>query len=267
MPPDTFGDRCKRFEAAEAGRRAMPGIPLLARLDGRAFHTFARGLPRPYDERLTTCMIETTRALVDDLKAIAGYTQSDEITLLWWVPSAGPAIYPFDGRFQKIASVAAGLASAVFMREMLARIPEKARSTPCFDARAWQVPSREDALDVFLWREDDAAKNSVSMAARALYTHKELHGKGGPELHELLHAKGVNWNDYPPRFKRGTYVRREQTVRRLTDDERLRIPEPHRPDAGATFLRGEVRPIALPPLRRVQNALQVLFNGAEPVER
>ena len=85
---DPIGDRCKRFEGAEAGRRAMPGIPLLARLDGRAFHTFTRGLARPWDARFATCMLETTRTLVDELQALVGYTQSDEITLLWWAPSA-----------------------------------------------------------------------------------------------------------------------------------------------------------------------------------
>lgn len=87
---DALGDRCKRFEAAEAGRRAMPGIPLLARLDGRAFHTFTRGLNRPFDERFGRCMVETARTLVDNLHALVAYTQSDEITLIWWVPANGP---------------------------------------------------------------------------------------------------------------------------------------------------------------------------------
>jgi tRNA(His) guanylyltransferase len=264
---DDIGDRCKRYELAEAGRRAMPGIPLLARLDGRAFHTFTRGLRRPYDERMSACMVETTRHLVDDLQALIGYTQSDEITLLWYVPSGGPAEYPFDGRFQKVASVAAGLASTVFYREMLARIPEKSSATPCFDARVWQVPTKEDALEVFVWREDDASKNSLQMAVRALYTAKECHGKGGAALHDLLHAKGVNWNDYPAFFKRGTYVRRESVVRTFSEAERARIPEAHRPAEGATYVRTEVRPVELPPIRRVGNALAVLFEGAAPADR
>jgi tRNA(His) 5'-end guanylyltransferase len=212
-------------------------------------------------------MVETTRTLVDDLQALLGYTQSDEITLLWWVPSAGPAEYPFDGRFQKIVSVGAGLASAAFLREILARIPEKAKATPCFDGRAWQVPSKEDALDTFVWREDDATKNSLSMAARAFYSARELHGKPAPQLHELLRAKGVNWNDYPARFKRGTYVRRERVERTFTDAELARIPPAHRPPPGTTFIRIEVRAIDMPPLRRVANALDVLFAGAPPVER
>jgi tRNA(His) 5'-end guanylyltransferase len=264
---DALADRCKRFESAEAGRRAMPGIPLLARLDGRAFHTFTRGLARPWDERLATCMVETTRVLVDDLQALVGYTQSDEITLLWSVPAAGPTDYPFDGRFQKLASIASGLASAAFTRLVAEHLPEKSRSLPSFDARVWQVPSREDAVDVFTWREDDATKNSLSMAARALYSHSELHGKNGPELHDLLHARGVNWNDYAARFKRGAYLRRERFARALSDAELGRIPEAHRPAPDFTAQRSEVRVFEMPPIRRVRNVVETLFEGAPPVER
>lgn len=261
---DGLGDRCKRFEAAESDRRAMPGLPVLARLDGRAFHTLTRGLGRPFDERFGACMLETARFLLEDLRATVAYTQSDEITLLWAPPRAGGDL-PFDGRFQKLCSVAAGLASAVFYREMLARIPEKADSVPCFDARVWQVPSREAALEVFAWREEDATKNSLQMAARAYYPHADVHERGGPELHELLHARGVNWNDYPARFKRGVYVRRAETTREHTAESLARIPEAHRPPPGTSYTRREVRPLDLPPIRRVRNATAVLFDGAPPL--
>jgi tRNA(His) guanylyltransferase len=264
---DALGDRCKRFEAAEAGRRAMPGIPLLARLDGRAFHTFTRGLNRPFDERFGRCMVETARMLVDNLHALVAYTQSDEITLIWWVPANGPTEYPFDGRFQKLASISAGLASASFARLATEHLPEKSRSLPSFDARVWQVPTREDAIDVLVWREDDATKNSLSMAARAHYSHAEMHGKGGAQLHDLLHARGVNWHDYPVRFKRGVYLRREAVVRPFTDEQLARIPERHRPAPGVTVTRSEVRVMDLAPIRRVANAVEVVFDGAAPCER
>lgn len=264
---DALGDRCKRFEAVEAERRAMPGIPLLARLDGRAFHTFTRGLNRPFDERFGRCMVETTRSLVDDLRALIGYTQSDEITLVWWVPASGPQDYPFDGRFQKLASVSAGIASAAFARLAAEHLPEKSRSLPSFDARVWQVPTKEDAIDVLIWREDDAAKNSLSMAARAHFSHGDVHNKGGPALHDLLHSAGVNWNDYPARFKRGVYVRRESVVRAFSADQLARIPERHRPAPGATVARSEVRVMEMPPIRRVANVIDVVFEGATPCER
>jgi tRNA(His) 5'-end guanylyltransferase len=272
-----LGDRCKQFEDAEAGRRAMRGLPLLARLDGRAFHTFTRDLRRPYDEAMSRCMIETARHLVQDLNAAVAYTQSDEITVAWHAsepraeqgrePSASPTEYPFDGRFQKLASVLAGTASTRFYQLVLEHLPAKAREVPHFDCRVWQVPAREDAADVFVWREDDATKNSVTMAALAHYTDRELHGKDTSVKQEMLFARGVNWNDFPAFFKRGTYLQRRSAERTLTEDERLRIPEPHRPAADAKFVRAQVVDLELPPARKVANLVDVLFERAVPVAR
>jgi tRNA(His) guanylyltransferase len=226
---DPIGDRCKEYEMLEAGRKAMPGIPLMARLDGRAFHTFTRGLARPYDVRFSNCMIETMKALVEEFHPLTGYTQSDEISLMWLVPADSSSQYPFDGRFQKLTSVLSGYASAVFLREVQKNLPEKATEIPCFDARVWQVPSLQDAYDVFCWREADAVKNSITMAASAYYSHSALQGVGSSEKQELLHKKGVNWNNYPPFFKRGVYCQRQSVEKTLTEEERLRIPEKFRP--------------------------------------
>lgn len=267
MANDGLGDRCKAFEAAEAGRRAMRGLPLLARLDGRAFHTFTRGLTRPYDHGMSTAMIETTRYLVQEMTALVGYTQSDEITLAWFEPSQSASDYAFDGRFQKLASVLAGMASAKFCQLVAELLPGKAKETPHFDCRVWQVPTLEDATDVFVWREDDATKNSISMAAGAYYSDAELDGKSSGIKQEMLWQKGINWNDYPRFFKRGTYLQRRAFERTLTDEERARIPEPHRPPVGATFTRKAVVELDLPPLRKLANATAVLFERAEPVPR
>lgn len=241
----------------------MQGIPLIARLDGRAFHTFTRGLTRPYDSRMSTCMQETTAHLVDSLHALVGYTQSDEISLAWFFEADSPSQYPFDGRFQKLASVLAGTASAKFCELVREHLPGKEAELPHFDCRVWQVPTLDDAAQVFVWREDDAVKNSLSMAAQAYYSHSELHGKGSSAKHELLHLKGVNWNDYPAFFKRGVYFQRKTYKRSLTEEERMRIAEKHRPAADALFERSCVIDIELPPIRKVTNIVDVLFRGAK----
>jgi tRNA(His) 5'-end guanylyltransferase len=102
--------------------------------------------------------------------------------------------------------VLAGLASATFVKLARERIPQKTEPTPCFDCRVWQVPTRREALEVFVWREDDAVKNSISMAAGAFYPDAELRGKNSAAKQELLFQKGVNWSEYPAAFKRGTYL-------------------------------------------------------------
>jgi tRNA(His) guanylyltransferase len=265
MAKDGLGDRCKELEQAEAGRRAMRGLPLLARLDGRAFHTFTRDLKRPYEHGMSTAMIETARYLVQEMIALVGYTQSDEITLAWFEPSQSATSYVFEGRFQKLASVLAGMASARFCQLVREHLPHKAGETPHFDCRVWQVPTLDDAADVFVWREDDATKNSISMAANAHYSDAELDGKGSNVKQEMLWQKGVNWNDFPAFFKRGTYLQRRTFDRALTDEERARIPEAHRPPAGATFQRTQVVELELPPVRKVANLPAVLFERADPV--
>lgn len=267
MAKDGLGDRCKGYEAAEAGRRAVRGQPLVARLDGRAFHTFTRDLARPYERGMSMAMIETTRFLVEETRALVGYTQSDEITLAWFEAADSVSEYLFDGRFQKLASVLAGMASAKFCQLVVTHLPSKVAETPHFDCRVWQVPTLADAMDVFVWREDDATKNSITMAAGAYYSDAELDGKNGSVKQEMLAQKGVSWNDYPRFFQRGTYLQRRTHERALTDDERARIPEAHRPPGGALFKRTQVVELDLPPVRQIANLSAVLFERAEPVAR
>jgi tRNA(His) 5'-end guanylyltransferase len=217
---DELGDRMKKFEMIEAGRLFIPGLPIIARLDGKSWHTFTRGLKRPYDERLSRLMIETTKYLIDENQADLGYTQSDEITLVFLPKNE----LIFGGRIHKLASILPSLAAAFFNAHLEREIPEKARKYPCLDCRVWQVPNIETVIEVLEWREMDATKNSITMAAGAFYSHKELHKKGSAEKHEMLHAKGVNWNDYPDFFKRGTYLKRITRERMLTAEELAKIP-------------------------------------------
>src|SRR5262249_53245132 len=43
----SLDERMKYYESLEAGRRLLPLVPACARVDGRNFHTFCRGLQRP----------------------------------------------------------------------------------------------------------------------------------------------------------------------------------------------------------------------------
>lgn len=260
---EAMGDRHKAFEIREAGRRLMPGLPAIVRLDGRSFHSFTKNLGRPFDSRLSQAMVETTKFLVQESNASIGYTQSDEITLVF--PNVDPTKQMlFDGKVQKICSVLASLASVKFNREVLSYIPEKAHLLPVFDARVYNYPTLELTAENLVWRESDATRNSLTMAAHAFYPANELHKAGYAQKHEMLFAKGVNWNDYPVFFKRGTYVRRELVMKELTAEELSLIPEKHRP-AGPVE-RTVVRDVAMPPITKISNILGVLFFSEKPVE-
>lgn len=260
---EAMGDRHKAFEARETMHRTMPGLPVMVRLDGRAFHTFTRGLQRPYDERLRRSMIETTKYLVDQTHASVGYTQSDEISLAYPnIDVTGQIL--FDGRIQKLCSVLAAMATAKFNQQVQVNLPEKAHLLPLFDARVFQYPTLELAAESFLWREADASRNALTMAAHAAYSHKELHKAGVAKKHELLAAKGISLSDYPVAFTRGVYVRRESRLRELSAAELARIPEKHRPTG--PVMRSAVLELDMPPLAQVANPIDVLFKGAEPVQ-
>lgn len=262
---DDLGDRMKAYEAAETARTLMPLCPVYARIDGRCFSSFTRGMDRPFDQAMSDAMIATVSHLVDATHARIGYTQSDEISLVWLSNDYKSEMF-FGGKVQKMVSVLAGMATAAFTKAILAGPhAERALYMPHFDARVFSLPNRAEAANAFLWREVDATKNAVSMAASAYYSAKALHGKKSAEKQEMLFAKGINFNEYPAFFKRGTFVRRVVRERTLTADELAGIPEAHRPDAGTTYLRSTVERIEMPRFGSVRNREAVIFDGAEPV--
>lgn len=236
-----LAERCKDFEALTTKPTGPRDQPLLVRLDGRAFHTYTRGLARPFDARLSACMLAAARALVEDLHPHVAYTQSDEITLLFYAdPAHESACLPFDGRYQKLASVCAGLASSAFALSAVLLLPERAGQTPHFDGRAWSVPDADAALDAFLWRVGDATKNSISMAAQSVYSHRQLLNKSSEVKLSMLREKGIDWTQYPDFFRVGSFLRRVAQPVTLTEEDRAKIPSKHRPPANALVSRTKV---------------------------
>ena len=256
----------KLYERMECERRTMPLLPTLARIDGSAFHSFTRGMNRPFDETFSSLMVETTLYLVQETNACMGYTQSDEITLAWHSNDAKSQIW-FDGRVAKMTSQLAAHATLWFNRLLATRAPQYLDRLPTFDARVWQVPNRTEGANVFVWREWDATKNSISMAAHALYSDKELHGKNGSDKQEMLWQKGVNWNDYPAAFKRGTYVQRRTVIKPFSAEELEKLPLKHaaRGNPALTVERSECRALDMPIFTTITNREEVVFGGAAPV--
>lgn len=256
----SIGDRMKAYESASTSRRAFKGQPVVARLDGKSFHSFTRGLKRPYDIRLSDLMKATMMALVERFGATVGYAQSDEITLVWLTSATDQVELPFSGRFQKLESVLASFAAAYFNTHLPAVIPEKAGLLPCFDCRAFVVPTVQEAYHAVLWRQQDCTKNAISMAAHSMFSHKELQCCSGPVMQEMMWSiKGVNFNDYPSFFKRGVFARRVKEERILSPDQLEKIPEAHRPNG--PVLRSFVDEVDIW-LTRQPDPVASLFYGA-----
>lgn len=265
---DALGDRMKMYEMAEAGRKAMPKLPILLRADGKAFHSFTSRMKRtpeePYHKGLSDLMIHTMLKAVEFTNARVGYTQSDEISLIILPREREEAI--FGGRFQKLTSIVAAKISVEFAKAM-SSFGVEGKGTPLFDCRAWNVPNEMEAVNAVLWREQDAMKNSIQMAARTLFSHAEVQDKNSKQLQEMMFQKGINWNDYPAFFKRGTYGRRVFVYGTFSKEELEDLPPKHRAhtDPNLTFERSQIQQVTFPVLSRVVNKVDVLLNGMPPV--
>lgn len=224
---DALGDRIKgQYE--DRTRYLLPRRTYtIIRVDGKAFHTLTKGFERPYDRDLMDLMDHTAIRLCEEIQgAKFAYVQSDEISILVTDFESEQTCAWFDGNVQKMASISAAIATAEFNEELYDLAfaqadtykgaeakwfrneygqPKKAY----FDSRVFTIPDPMEVENYFIWRQNDASRNSVQMAARTQYSHKTLEGKGIPDLHNLLHDKGINWNDYTSGEKRGRIIMKE----------------------------------------------------------
>lgn len=262
---DTLGDRIKAYEAMTE-IQLIPLLPIVARIDGRTFHTFTKGMKRPYDEKMTNAMISTAKRLAESTDARIAYTQSDEITLIWYSDNTKSQTF-FNGRHSKLVSNLAAMATLYFYQEVLKNMPEYASRNPTFDCRVFNVPTIQEACNVLTWRELDATKNAVSQAAREFYSDKECLGKNSSDKQEMLFDKGVNFNNYPDSFKRGTYVIRKQTETVFTAEEIEKLPPKHaaRTNPLLKVKRQMFVAVNLPVITKIVNVVDVVFNNSEPI--
>jgi tRNA(His) 5'-end guanylyltransferase len=195
---DDLGDRMKTYERVSEAT-LMPHAYHVIRVDGRAFHSHLRNAAKPFDGTFVLSMMRVGQALLHEVSgSVLAYGQSDEVSLVF--EDLEPQVQPwFGGRIQKITSVAASIATASYAntrgtRDVLAQ----------FDARVFTLPSAVEVANYLIWRQRDAVRNSVSMAAQAKFSTAQLHGKGIGQMQEMLFTQhGINWNDYADTFKRG----------------------------------------------------------------
>jgi tRNA(His) guanylyltransferase len=206
---DSLGDRMKS-DYENRTRYVLPRRTYtLIRMDGKAFHTYTRSCERPYDLGLMADMDATAIALCEQIMgAQFAYVQSDEISILLTDFATPQTEAWFDGNVQKICSVSASIATAHFNKARLLRnVALGMGKTAYFDSRVWTIPQPIEVYNYFLWRQQDASRNSVSMTARAYFSHAQCENKSGSVLQEMLFSqKGVNWNDLPVGFKRGRVI-------------------------------------------------------------
>ncbi|HEY0088452.1 MAG TPA: tRNA(His) guanylyltransferase Thg1 family protein [Candidatus Lokiarchaeia archaeon] len=264
MDKTSLGNRMKDYEAYFLPK-AFPYIPLIARLDGKNFHNWTKGLTKPFDLEFVEIMVKTTKYLVEESNAIIGYTQSDEISLIFKNDDEKSQEF-FDGKLFKLTSVLASMCTSCFA-DNLFRSNLYNRKMALFDCRVFQVPNKEEAVNYLIWREQDAVRNSIQSVGQHYFSHNELHNKNSKEIQEMLWQKyKVNWNDLEPKLKRGTYIRRTRELAKFSEKEIQRLPEKHEAKHNPDLIveRSVVKEIGLPILANIENRIETIFEGKDP---
>ncbi len=199
---DSLGDRMKNYE--DVSRiKLMRRTPVIIRLDGKAFHTWTKGLDRPFDSTFISIMANVTKFVTDNVQGgVFAYCQSDEISILLRDYDNINTCAWFDNNIQKMVSISASLATAKF-NELAAQAFEN-KSLAFFDARVFTIP-REEVVNYFIWRQNDAVRNSIRAVATHYLGHKKCHGLNNAQAQDELMNREVpiNWNDFPIHLKRG----------------------------------------------------------------
>lgn len=213
----SLGERMKEYENVSRiylTRR----MPLIIRIDGRCFHTFCKGLKRPFDDILINTMQDTMKYLCENIQnCVFGYTQSDEISLVLVDYQKINTAAWFDNNLQKIVSISASMATLKF-NEMFSKNAFAARfskefdytiyfdkmHSAIFDSRAFLLPM-EEVSNYLIWRQQDTIRNSHEMLGRYYFSHKALYKKNAKMIEEmLLNEHNVDWNDLPTKCKIGS---------------------------------------------------------------
>jgi len=196
----SLGDRIKRYEKTFS-HMALKRMPLMIRVDGRAFHTLTRGMKRPFDNDLIGAMVKAALFAAKDMQGFkAAYIQSDEATFCLTDYDTIETEGWFNYELPKVVSISAALMTVAFNKYLTTD------KMPIFDGRAVTLP-QDDVGNAFLWRAKDWQRNSVQMYSRAIYSHQALHRKKQPDMHEMLHGIGKNWaTDLTGQERNGTFL-------------------------------------------------------------
>ena len=227
MKKDALGSRMKNNYEEVYKYRLLHRTPVIIRLDGKAFHTFTRGLKKPFDEIFMKTMQETMKYLCENIQGcVLGYTQSDEITLVLIDYKKLNSDAWFDYEVQKLCSVSASMATLTFNKyfernvekfkeevsDLLIEVDKKYLDTldgcmekgAMFDSRCFNIP-REEVANCIYWRQQDATRNSIQMVGQAHFSHRELQGKSCNDIQNmLLTQRNINWNNLLTAQKRGS---------------------------------------------------------------
>ena len=226
MNKNSLADRMKGYENISRIYLTKRN-PVIIRVDGKSFHTFTKGFIRPFDGVLMETMAETAKYLCENVSGCKlAFVQSDEISLLITDYDTKDTQPWFENNLQKLVSISASMATLAFNRifsekaQSVLNSPDPANDNKkysaalrsaiskgaVFDSRAFILP-KEEVCNYFVWRQQDATRNSILMVAQSCFSHEEIKGIKCDTLQDkLFRERNINWNDCTIPQKRGTCV-------------------------------------------------------------
>lgn len=223
---DSLGDRMKGYENINRNY-LIRHIPVVLRIDGKAFHTFTRGLDKPFDKILMKTMQDTMKYLCENVQGcVFGYTQSDEITLVLTDYATITTNAWFGYNIQKMTSISASMATLAFNRAWEYNVADYIDALSAlqdfdleneycdtlanryykamFDSRVFNIP-KDEVCNCLIWRQQDCVRNSIESVAHANFSQKKLHGKNCNQIQEMLwQERNIDWNKFSTTEKRGS---------------------------------------------------------------
>ena len=236
MKNNSLNVRMKENYENRSQTHLLRRTPVIIRIDGKSFHNFTKHLKKPFDEILKESMQHTMFHLCKNIQGcVFGYTQSDEITLVLKDYETLTTDAWFDYNVQKICSISASMATLYFHDafnenaskyfskhgvddEYYNSVYDCIVKGALFDSRCFNVPE-DEVCNCLIWRQKDATRNAIQMLGQTYFTHKQLQGKSGNEIQDMLMTeKGINFNDMPVSFKRGSCCIKEEDTGWVLDE-------------------------------------------------
>lgn len=203
--------RMKTFETKH-NQSIKPYNSFILKLDGINFSKYTQGFARPYDKIFRISMIETMNELLKYTNAASGYTQSDEISLIF------PALCKIEdyekeqetggkivehmrsGRVVKLCTSVASYCSLLFYlniqkninlinHSMDQKVLDRLKKSPvCFDCRAIEYSGDQfnEIINHQIWRLHDCKRNAILVYGETHYGKNKILGIKTPQLLEQL---------------------------------------------------------------------------------
>lgn len=215
MATNELTNRMKNYYENRAKTYLMRRTPVIVRVDGKAFHTFTKGMKKPFDDIITKSMQDTMLYLCEHMQgAVFGYTQSDEITIVLvdYKNLDSQALYDYS--VEKLCSITASMATFAFNKAFDKRVgndsfyQQKADMGALFDARCFNIP-KEEVVNCIIWRQLDGMRNAISSVGQKYFSQKELNKKTSDNIKQMLLEKGIDFEQFPTESKLGSACFRE----------------------------------------------------------